>query len=125
MLARLVESLGLFIYPQLALSALVIGLCLAYLLAAVRGELRGLTTAPWRRQLEPLGGIAVSIGLLGSVWAFIQAFGGFAGGFEVDKIVAALGTAYSTTGVGLMTAIIAGLGAYTFDVMARTDPTPA
>jgi len=121
MLARLVESLGLFIYPQLALSALVIGLCLSYLLAAARGELRDLASAPWRRQLEPLGSIAVSLGLLGSVWAFIEAFGGFSGSFDVDRIVGALGTAYTTTGVGLVTAIIGGLGAYAFDLMAGKE----
>ncbi len=125
MVARLVDSLGWFLYPQLALSALVIGLCLSYLLAAARGEFRNLEARPWRRQLEPLGGIAVSIGLLGSVWAFIKAFGGFAGGIDIDRIVAGLGTAYSTTGVGLITAIIAGLGAYACDVLARSESAEA
>ena len=122
MTAHLVESLGIFLYPQLALSVLVIGLCLAYFVAALRGELRTLTTAPWRRQLEPLGGIAVSLGLLGSVWAFTKAFGGFAATIDIDRVVAGLGTAYTTTGVGLITAIVAGLGAYACDVLARSDP---
>jgi hypothetical protein len=122
MTGHLVESLGFFLYPQLAISVLVIGLCLSYMLAAARGELKSLSNAPWRRQLEPLGGIAVSLGLLGSVWAFTKAFGGFAGSIDVDRIVAGLGTAYTTTGVGLVTAIIAGLGSYTCDVLARTEP---
>ena len=119
MVAHLIDTLGIFLYPQLAVSVAVIGLCLAYLLAAVRGEFRNLDTPPWRRQLEPLGGIAVSLGLLGSVWAFTTAFGGFTGGIDIDRIVAGLGTAYTTTGVGLVTAIIAGLGSYGCDLLVR------
>ena len=92
---------------------------MAYLLAAVRGEFRNLDNPPWRRQLEPLGGIAVSLGLLGSVWAFTTAFGGFMGGIDIDRIVAGLGTAYTTTGVGLITAIIASLGSYGCDLLVR------
>ena len=122
MAAHLIDALGLFLYPQLALSVVVIGLCLAYLLAAARGELRNLDRPPWRRQLEPLGGIAVTLGLLGSVWAFMQAFGGFSGGIDIDRIVAGLGTAYTTTGVGLVTAIIATLGVYACDLLAKTEP---
>jgi len=117
--AGLVDTLGIFLYPQLAVSIAVIGLCIAYMLAAMRGEFRNLDKPPWRRQLEPLGGIAVSLGLLGSVWAFTRAFGGFTGGIDIDRIVAGLGTAYTTTGVGLVTAIIAGLGSYACDLLAR------
>lgn len=121
MAAGLIDSLGFFLYPQLAISALVIGLCLSYGLAALRGEFRNLAGAPWRRQLEPLGGIAVSVGLLGSVWAFTRAFGGFTGGIDIDRIVDGLGTAYTTTGVGLVTAIVAGLGSYGCDLLARSE----
>lgn len=119
MIHHLIETLGVFLYPQLAISVLVIGLCLAYILAAARGEFRGMHGAPWRRQLEPLGSIAVSIGLLGSVWAFTRAFGGFTGGIDIDRIVEGLGTAYTTTGVGLITAIIAAVGAYACDQMVK------
>ncbi len=119
MAADLIDTLGVFLYPQLAVSVAVIGLCLAYLLAAVRHEFRDLSKAPWHRQLEPLGGIAVSLGLLGSVWAFTKAFGGFAGGIDIDRIVQGLGTAYTTTGVGLVTAIIAAVGSYACDLLAR------
>ena len=42
----------------------MIGLCLTYLLAALRGQLRDQSDRPWRRQLDPLGNIAVSVGLL-------------------------------------------------------------
>ncbi len=119
MTASLLDTLGIFLYPQLAVSIAVVGLCIAYLFAAVRGEFRNLDKPPWRQQLEPLGGIAVSLGLLGSVWAFTQAFGGFAGGIDIDRIVAGLGTAYTTTGVGLVTALIAGFGSYACDLVAR------
>lgn len=120
MAARLLDALGFFVYPQLAISVLVVGLCLAYLLAAARGEFRNIENPPWRRQLDPLGSIAVSVGLLGSVWAFTVAFGGFSGGIDVDRIVEGLGTAYTTTGVGLVTAIVAGVGSWTCDLVART-----
>ncbi|MHC4415563.1 MAG: MotA/TolQ/ExbB proton channel family protein [Planctomycetota bacterium] len=119
MAGRLLDTLGIFLYPQMAISVIVIGLCIAYLLAAARGELRNQSSSPWRRQLDPLGGIAVSVGLLGSVWAFTTAFGGFSGGIDVDRIVEGLGTAYTTTGVGLVTAIIAGLGSYVCDLLAQ------
>lgn len=121
MATHLIQALGVFLYPQLLLSVLVIGLCLAYLLAGLRGELAKAQRPAWRRQLEPLGSIAVSVGLLGSVWAFMQAFGGFAGGIDIDRIVAGLGTAYTTTGVGLVTAIIAAVGAYACDLIAKAD----
>ncbi len=119
MATHLLDVLGLFLYPQLALSVLVVGLCLAYGLAGMRGQLRPSDNPPWRRQLDPLAGIAVSVGLLGSVWAFTKAFGGFAGGIDIERIVAGLGTAYVTTGVGLVTAIIAGVGSYACDILAR------
>ena len=125
MVSRLIETLGFFFYPQLTLSVLVIGLCLAYMLAAARGELRSLVERPWRKQLDPLGGIAMSVGLLGSVWAFTIAFSGFtrAGGIDIDRIVDGLGQAYTTTGVGLVTAIIAAIGSYTCDLLVRTPGT--
>ena len=122
MTSGLVDSLGYFLYPQLAISAIVLGLCIAYALAAVRGELRHLADSPWQRQLDPLGGIAVSLGLLGSVWAFTTAFGGFSGGLDVDRIVDGLGTAYTTTGVGLVTAIMAALGSYVCDLLVKREP---
>ena len=58
------------------------------------------------------------------MWAFTTAFSGFAGGIDIDRIVDGLGTAYTTTGVGLITAIVAALGAYMCDVLAKTDPAP-
>lgn len=58
MVANLVDTLGIFLYPQLAVSVAVIGLCLAYMLAAMRGEFRNLEKPPWRRQLEPLGRVS-------------------------------------------------------------------
>ncbi len=121
MVGRLIETLGIFLYPQLGISVLVIGLCIAYLLAAARGEFRNISNPPWRRQLDPLGRMAVSVGLLGSVWAFTRAFGGFSGGIDVDRIVAGLGTAYTTTGVGLVTALFAAVGSYSCDLMVKRD----
>jgi len=112
----LAQSLGIFLIPQLALSVLVFGVIFAYGIALMGGRRKGLADRPWRRTLDPLGAIAVSIGLLGSVVSFVNAFNGFSGGIDSERIVRGLGTAYTTTGVGLITSIIAMVGAYCLDL---------
>ena len=74
---------------------------------------------PWEKTLEPLAGIAVTIGLLGSVYGFIVAFGGFRQGLDVPKVVSGLGSAYWTTGVGIVTSLVASLGSYVLGVLNR------
>lgn len=115
MLDRLMELLGVFFWPQLAISVLTVGVVAAYLLAWLRRQIT--TGGSWRRPLDSLGAIAVSVGLLGSVWAFVQAFGNFNGVIDTDRVVTGLGTAYTTTGVGLVTAIIATIGELTLDAL--------
>ncbi|MEL6330104.1 MAG: MotA/TolQ/ExbB proton channel family protein [Planctomycetota bacterium] len=119
------NATGAFFYPQLALSLIVTGLVLGHLISLARGEGRGRTDAPWRRSLDPLAGLAVSLGLLGSVFSFAQAFRGFGGTIDIDLITTQLGVAYSTTAFGLVTSIIAALGSYLLDVINKTPTVRA
>lgn len=116
------NSTGAFFFPQLVLSVIVTAQVIAYLTALGRGELRGRHDRPWRRVLDPLGALAVSVGLLGSVYSFARAFAGFGGEVNIDEITARLGTAYGTTAFGLVTSIIAGLGSYVLGVVVGRPP---
>jgi len=82
--------------------------------------------APWRRPLDSLGSIAVSVGLLGSVYSFMRTFSDTpAGRLDIDAVVAGLGTAYTTTGVGLATAIVAAAAVFLLDAVAAPPETHA
>ncbi len=119
MIEFVVRSCGVFFVPQLVLSIVAVALVLGYGIALVRGELRG-AEDPWKRTLDPLAGVAVSVGLLGSVVSFCVAFGGFThGGFDVHKITAGLTTAYTTTAVGLVTSLVASLGSWVLGAVVR------
>ena len=116
-----IRSSGPFFLPQLALSLLTLSLVLAYAVALFRGELKQ-SEPGWQRTLEPLAGVAVGVGLLGSVVSFCVAFGGFSGvsgAFEVDRIAAGLTMAYTTTAVGLVTALAASFASWTLGVVVR------
>ncbi|MFP4054534.1 MAG: MotA/TolQ/ExbB proton channel family protein [Phycisphaerae bacterium] len=116
----ILHNCGVFAWPQIALSVLTVGLLGGYLLALRRGEIpRG--CQPWNRTLEPLAGIATTVGLLGSVAGFIVAFRGFTDGLDVDSLTRGLAGAYWTTGVGIVTALVASGGAYALTVLHRTE----
>ena len=119
MLSWVAQLTGVFFIPQLVVSIAVLSLVLGYGVATLRGELTRRDDRPWRRTLDPLASIAVSLGLLGSVWSFTQAFGGFQNGVDIERITAGLGTAYATTGVGLVTSLVAGLGSYLLGIAHR------
>ena len=121
MIDFVIRSSGVFFLPQLALSLLTTALVIAYVTAWLRGELRKDEPA-WQRTLEPLAGVAVGVGLLGSVVSFCVAFGGFTGGsgaFEVERIASGLTMAYTTTAVGLVTALTASLASWALGVVVR------
>ena len=118
MIQTILKHCGFFAVPQILLSVLTLGLLAAYILAWWRRELVP-GENPWERTLEPLAGIAVTIGLLGSVYGFIVAFGGFRGGLNVPEIVSGLGAAYWTTGAGIITSLVASLGSYVLGVLNR------
>lgn len=120
MIELVIRGSGVFFVPQLMLSVLVVGLVLGYGIAWLRGELRRDDRATWERTLDPLAGVAVGVGLLGSVVSFCVAFGSFKhGGFDVERITAGLTTAYTTTAVGLVTSLIASLGSWALNVAVR------
>lgn len=119
MIEFVVRGCGVFFVPQLMLSVLVVALVLGYGIAWLRGELRP-DRANWERTLDPLAGVAVGVGLLGSVVSFCVAFGSFKhSGFDVERITAGLTTAYTTTAVGLVTSLIASLGSWALNVAVR------
>ena len=114
---------GVFAFPQMAVSVLTAALLIGYLVAWRRRELtRGQT--PWVRTLEPLAGISTTLGLLGSVVGFLIAFGGFQDGLGVPRLTRGLSAAYWTTGVGIVTSLIATAGAYTLTALNREKPKP-
>jgi hypothetical protein len=118
--AEILRHCGVFALPQLALSMLTVTLVVGYLVAIRRREIaRG--DAPWSQTLEPLSGISTTVGLLGSVAGFIVAFGGFANGLDVDRLTSGLAGAYWTTGVGIVTSLIASGGAYLMTVWNRQE----
>ena len=115
---NVVQSLGVFRLPQLALSALAVALVAGYLVACFRKELTP-GEAPWTRTLEPLASVAVAIGLLGSVVGFVGAFGGFQNGIDVQRLTAGLAKAYYTTGMGLFTSLIATVGCWLMGILVK------
>jgi hypothetical protein len=114
----ILEKCGPLAGPQLALSGIVVTLLIGYIVALRRGELAP-GASPWDRTLEPLAGISTTLGLLGSVLGFIVAFSGFSDGVDVPRLTAGLSTAYWTTGVGIVTALVAAGGAYLLNVLNR------
>ena len=70
-----------------------------------------------KKLIEPLEGVAVSLGLLGSVSGFIKAFGAFSGQLDPARLSSGLKEAYYTTLVGLTLSIVAAVTCYLFDMI--------
>ena len=118
MITGLIQNCGIFFLPQLAISVATVSLVIGYLVALMRHEVpRG--QKPWAQTLDPLGSVAVSIGLLGSVVGFISAFGGFQNGIDVKLLTSGLAVAYYTTGVGIFTSLLGSLGSYVLGIIAK------
>jgi biopolymer transport protein ExbB/TolQ len=116
MIDRILTNCGPLAWPQLAISLLTVSVLVGYAVALIRGEIaRG--AQPWRRTLEPLAGIATTLGLLGSVLGFILAFDSLGGSLDVERLARGLSSAYWTTGVGIVTALIATAGNYLLGVV--------
>lgn len=110
------QNCGVFWVPQLALSAVVLGILLGHAFALLRGE-RARCAAPWRQTVDPLAAIAVSVGLLGSVVGFCLSFASFKESGDVDRLTSDLSLAYYTTGVGLVSSLVASAGVYCLDLL--------
>jgi len=69
--------------------------------------------------VEPLAGIAVSLGLLGTVSGFISAFRAWTTKFEPMVLISGIYEAFYTTMVGLILSITAMASIYAFNACAR------
>lgn len=120
MVTLLVEKCGILFWPQFLLNIAVVALIVGHLLALRRGEVDA-GNRPWEDSLDPLAGMAVTLGLFGSVIGFISAFSGFQKGVEVSILANGLSVAYWTTGVGIVTSLLATSGSYVLNLMNRSD----
>jgi len=119
MLREIFSKCGFVGYPLLVVSLLMFSFIFAQLLSLFRrGGQSGLA---YKRLIEPLEGVAVSLGLLGSVSGFIKAFGAFSGQLDPMRLTSGLKEAYYTTLVGLTISIIGMVSCYFFDFFSR-DP---
>ena len=116
MIRLILDNCGVLAVPQLALSVLTAAVLAGYLVAWRRHELAP-GARPWANTLEPLAGISTTVGLLGSVVGFIMAFVGFQDGVDVSQLTRGLSAAYWTTGVGIVTSLVASGGAYLLTVL--------
>jgi len=102
----------------MALNVAIWTLIAGYLIALFKGEiLRG--QRPWEESLMPLGGLAVTLGLFGSVIGFVSAFNGFQQGVDVSTLARGLSVAYWTTGVGITSSLSSTLGAYVLNQIRK------
>jgi len=116
MIRLILNNCGVLAVPQLALSVLTAAVLAGYLIAWRRHELAP-GAKPWAHTLEPLAGISTTVGLLGSVVGFIMAFAGFKDGVDVSRLTQGLSAAYWTTGVGIVTSLVAMGGAYLLTIL--------
>lgn len=113
MLHEIFLRCGVVRFPLLAVSLLMFGLIFAHLISVfLRGGRGGIA---YKKLIEPLEGVAVSLGLLGSVSGFIKAFGSFSGQLDPAQLTGGLKEAYYTTLVGLSLSIIGAVSCYVFD----------
>lgn len=120
MLRNLFLNSGPVAYPLLVISLVLFACLFAQTIAWVSAKISRRTYIPlfsFEKWIEPLGGIAVSLGLLGSVVGFIRAFGAFVlGQVEPHILVSGLSTAYYSTAFGLSLSIIALASSYIFSL---------
>ena len=114
MIQEVFAKCGIIRFPLLAVSLLMFGFIFAHLMAIFwRGSQNGIA---YKKLIEPLEGVSVSLGLLGSVSGFIKAFGSFSGQLNPAQLTGGLKEAYYTTLVGLSLSIIGAVSCYIFDL---------
>jgi len=122
MVKEIFTRCGFVGFPLLGISILMFSFIFAHIAALIwRGSQSGIA---YKKLIEPLEGVAVSLGLLGSVNGFIRAFGSFSGQLNPVQLTSGLKEAYYTTLVGLSLSIIGALSCYIFDLL-RADSIQA
>jgi len=117
MLREVLSKCGFVGYPLLVVSLLMFSFIFAQVLSIFQRGSR--IRADYKKLIEPLEGVAVSLGLLGSVSGFIKAFGAFSGQLDPMQLTAGLKEAYYTTLVGLSLSIIGAISCYFFDIFLQ------
>ena len=113
MLKEIFTKCGIVGYPLLVVSVFMFSFVFAHIVSIFwHGRKGGIA---YKKLIEPLEGVAVSLGLLGSVSGFIKAFGSFSGQLDPSQLTAGLKEAYYTTLVGLTLSIIGSVSCYVFD----------
>ena len=121
MLHEIFIRCGIVRYPLLGVSLLMFGFIFAHLISMfLRGSRGGIA---YKKLIEPLEGVAVSLGLLGSVSGFIKAFGSFSGQLDPAQLTGGLKEAYYTTLIGLTLSIIGAVSCYVFDFFKSSAKT--
>ena len=110
------DKCGDFFFPQIAISLLTLAVLLGYVVEWLRGGLRG-PDRPWVRSLEPLAGISVTVGMLGSVVGVMRALQ--ISRDDVQGIAGEIGLAFGTTCVGLTSSLCAIFGAWILGLIHR------
>ena len=118
MIETLIDKCGFLFWPQMALNIAIWALFVGYLIALLKGDIRP-GRRPWEESLAPLGGLAVTLGLFGSVIGFVTAFSGFQKGVDVSILARGLSVAYWTTGVGIVSSLSSTLGSYILDQIKK------
>ena len=114
MLREIFVRCGIVGIPLLVVSVLMFSFIFAHLIAVFwRGSKGGIA---YKKLIEPLEGVAVSLGLLGSVSGFIKAFGSFSGQLNPAQLTGGLKEAYYTTLIGLSLSVIGAVSCYVFDI---------
>ena len=116
MIRVLIEKCGLLLWPQLILNVAIWALIAGYIVGLLKKDVL-LSCKPWEESLSPLGGLAVTLGLFGSVIGFVTAFSGFQQGVDVSTLARGLSVAYWTTGVGIASSLSSTLGSYVLNLI--------
>lgn len=119
MLRALLVKSGVVAFPLLVVSILLFGFIFSqtffYFFKHRRKENTGFFSSS--KFIEPLAGIAVSLGLLGSVTGFIRAFSAFNGKLDPNILTSGLSEAYYSTAFGLVLSIAALTSSYLFSLI--------
>jgi len=114
MLREIFTRCGFVGIPLFAISVLMFSFIFAHIVSAFLSW--GQNGIPYKKLIQPLEGVAVSLGLVGSVSGFIKAFGAFGGQLDPLRLTSGLKEAYYTTLVGLTLSIFGAVSCYIFDL---------